>query len=100
MGTAKDIFLLDPASKEFGAVVKQHYFEKGLAYADAEMINLPGLTPDKLQGAREYKRIILTLADAENRKINVIPPLLNHHPDQPPPKRKPKAKDNETPAKS
>ena len=102
MGQAKDIFLLDPASKEFGAVVKQSWFEKGLAFADAEMINMRDLTPEKLQGAREYKRIIQTIAEVESNKVHVIPPILNHDFDKASPQRKTKSKvtKNETPSQS
>jgi hypothetical protein len=92
MTSAKQLFLGDrKLSDELRAVVKQTWFEKCLAFADAELINLPGLTPDKLNGAREYKRILLTLADVDEDKIQTYPPILDQTFDQLPPNRQPGA---------
>jgi hypothetical protein len=76
----------------FRGIVNQTQFEKCLAWADAELINLPGLSAEVLRGALEYKKIIMTLADVETDIMSVVPPLLNQKFNHLPPARQPHAK--------
>lgn len=93
MTSAKKLFLTDrELSGWFRGTVNQGRFEKCLAFVDAELMNQSELTAEMLRGARLYKRLLTSLADAEDETLQTFPPILNQKFDQLPPVRQPQPK--------
>lgn len=81
-------------SEKWRVWTKDHDAAKVFAFADAELLNTPELNSDMLRGARNYKAILMTLADTEDGELTIPGSGLRHDIDP-----KPRTVKDKTPPK-
>lgn len=87
MTTTKELFLREKElSEKSSGIVATDWFQKWIAYAKAELMENPGMTADKLDGAREFIQCFCSLPQQEAPSFTVSTGL-NHKIDDPQPQK-------------